>query len=268
MSQPDQIPAIRLRAIQVSGPDAIAFMQSQLTLDVAGINDSQLHPTAWCSPNGRADVVLLIGVTDDTVNLVMPEPLVAPTLKRARMFSIGREVLLNDDIAVFPADPESTGGQCGLPLAYDSGRSLRVEAVEGGSGALSDTLSPEWLSADIECGMPWTMPETASAYLPQMLGLEALGGLSYKKGCFPGQEVIARVHYRGRVKRRTAKFRLAASAPPPPGQAFSVADKPAQVLYAVTEPGTAGSVIGLAVVAAETEDNASISIGTAAGALL
>ncbi|HKL54063.1 MAG TPA: hypothetical protein VJ902_08895 [Wenzhouxiangellaceae bacterium] len=267
MSQLDHIPSIRLRAIEVTGPDAIAFMQSQLTIDVAAIADSRLHPAAWCSPDGRADAVLLIGVDGDRVWLVLPEALVAPTLKRARMFSIGRKVALERDVAAYPAVAPPSQEQQALELALDPDRSLLLGKPGDDAGNGAEGLSDQWLQADIECAMAWILPATAGAYLPQMLGLDALGGLSYKKGCFPGQEVIARVHYRGRVTRRTARFRLAADSPPPPGREFKLAEKPAQVLYAVAEPGQPGSAIGLAVVAAEAEDSAKITIGSHTGTL-
>lgn len=268
MSQLDHIPSIRLRAIEVTGPDAIAFMQSQLTIDVEAIADSRLHPTAWCSPDGRADAVLLIGVHPAGVWLVLPEALVAPTLKRARMFSIGRKITLEPDIAAFPALGAAEQEGRALPLGLDPGRSLLLGEPGDATETDQDVLPDEWLQADIECGMPWILPESAGIHLPQMLGLEALGGLSYKKGCFPGQEVIARVHYRGRVTRRTARFRLAADTPPAPGSAFELAGKPAQVLYAVVEAGKAGSSIGLAVVAAEAERDAKIDVASSSGMLL
>ena len=267
MSQLEHIPSIRLRAIEVTGPDAVSFMQSQLTIDVVAIADSRLHPAAWCSPDGRAQAVLLIGVDKESVWLVLPEALVASTVNRARMFSIGRKVTLEQDVGAEPFCATGSKKQRVLKLAVDPGRSYLLGEGGGGAGKTAASLPDEWLQAEIEHAMPWLLPETAGAYLPQMLGLETLGGLSYKKGCFPGQEVIARVHYRGRVTRRTTRFRLAADSPPLPGQEFELAGKPAGVLYAVAEPGKPGSVIGLAVVAAEGEESAEITIGRSAGTL-
>lgn len=267
MSQLDHIPLFRLRAIEVTGPDAISFLQSQLTVDVAAIADSRLHPAAWCSPDGRADSVLLIGIDKDRTWLVLPEALVASTLKRARMFSIGRQVTLEPDLPACPAVSSASQQERAMRLALDSERSLLLGEPGHGAGDEASGLSDDWLQADIECAMPWILPETARAYLPQMLGLEALGGISYKKGCFPGQEVIARVHYRGRVTRRTVRFRLAADSPPQPGLKFELGGKPAQVLYAVNELEKPGHVIGLAVVAMEAEDSAKISVGSSTGAL-
>ncbi|MEX0915686.1 MAG: hypothetical protein WDZ60_07310, partial [Wenzhouxiangellaceae bacterium] len=83
MSQLEQFPGIRLRAIPITGPDAVVFMQAQLTVDIHNIADQRLHPTAWCSPDGRVDTVLLVALEAGRVTLVMPETMVEATLKRA-----------------------------------------------------------------------------------------------------------------------------------------------------------------------------------------
>lgn len=267
MSQLEHIPAIHLRAVKVTGPDAVAFVQSQLTIDVDGIAESRLCPAAWCSPDGRVDAVMLICVEAGTVDLVLPEPLVEPIRTRARMFGIGRKIVLGEDLAVRPSGPADADPGRAIPLALDPDRSLLLDAPAGGTKDNLEPLPDAWLQADIQHTMPWLLPETAGRYLPQMLGLDALGGLSYRKGCFPGQEVIARVHYRGRVTRRVARFRLDAKSPPEPGQEFELAGKPAQVLYAVSAPDAPGTVTGLAVVSAEVEDSAEIVVGSTPGTL-
>lgn len=266
MSQVDHISAIRLRAIPVTGPDALAFMQSQLTIDIESLEESRLYPTAWCNPDGRVDSVMLISVSNGAADLVLPEPLVAPIIKRVRMFSIGRKVTLGDDVVVTPAGPAHSGELRPLALATDPDRCLLLGALDDTEHG-SESLPDQWIRDDIDSRLPWLLPETARRYLPQMLGLEALGGLSYRKGCFPGQEIIARVHYRGRVTLRTSRFRLSAESPPAPGEEFEVGGTRAQVLYAVAEPDHAKAVTGLAVVAAETGDEAEIRLGSATGTL-
>jgi len=270
MSQPEYIPTISLTTIAISGPDAAAFMQSQLTLDIEQIEQGRLYPAAWCSPDGRADIVLLVAVEDGQVTLVLPAALVETARKRAGMYSIGRRVetaKLSEQVRPAPSDlrPGRT-----LALSFEPGRSLVIASPER-SGNAADAAAPlpvEWLGADIACGMPWILPETAGMFLPQMLGLDALGGLSYRKGCFPGQEVIARVHYRGRVTRRLSRFRLQSDGPPAPGTEFEIAGKPACVLYAVADAGRHGESQGLAVVPAHAGDDAEIQIAGAAGTLV
>ncbi|MEX2497924.1 MAG: hypothetical protein WD397_03495, partial [Wenzhouxiangellaceae bacterium] len=259
MSQLEQFPGIRLRAIPITGPDAVVFMQAQLTVDIHNIADQRLHPTAWCSPDGRVDTVLLVALEAGRVTLVLPETMVEATLKRARMFSIGRKVTIEQTSSVHPAGHTSPDPDRELALAFDPARALVIDDAAENPDDRATELSAEWLQADVQCRMPWILPENAGLFLPQMLGMEALGGLSYKKGCFPGQEVIARVHYRGRVTRRITGFRLQADRPPAPGTEFELAGKPARVLYAVAGSGPATAVAGLAVVAAEARDDAEIS---------
>lgn len=267
MSQLEQFPSFRLRAIPVTGPDAVAFMQAQLTADLDGMDEDLLYPAAWCSPDGRVDSLLLVARETDRVTLVLPETLVPQTVKRARMYSIGRKVKIEDDAAVRPVGHSARTSDRTLALAYDRTRFLQMSDTPD-SAESQAPLPTEWLRADIECGMPWILAETAGAFLPQMLGLEALGGLSYRKGCFPGQEVIARVHYRGRVTRRISRFRLEPGPPPEPGAEFDLAGKPARVLYAIAVGDSHEAVTGLAVVAAEAENNAEISIGSRNGKLV
>lgn len=270
MSRDDHAPEILLATISIAGPDAVAFAQSQLTLDVEGIDDTLLHPTAWCRPDGRVDAVLLVAVEDRHVTLLLPRSLAEPALKRARMYSIGRKVEIAAGPAVRSAGPAAGAGERALALSCDAERTLILAemAHPGTAESAAWPLPPAWLRADIDCGLPWILPETAGMFLPQMLGLEALGGLSYRKGCFPGQEVIARVHYRGRLTRRLARFRLQSGQPPPPGTGIELADKPAVVLYAVARAGSNDASNGLAVVSADVEDGAEFHIAGAAGTLV
>ncbi|MBS3742934.1 MAG: folate-binding protein YgfZ [Wenzhouxiangellaceae bacterium] len=270
MSRDDHAPEISLATITITGPDAVAFAQSQLTLDVEGIDDTLLHPAAWCRPDGRVDAVLLVAVGHRNVSLVLPRSLAESAFKRARMYSIGRKVEIAAGPAVRGGGPTASAGECALALSCDSGRALILAELDNPDAAESAawSLPADWLHADVDCGMPWILPETAGMFLPQMLGLEALGGLSYRKGCFPGQEVIARVHYRGRLTRRLAGFRLRASQPPLPGTTFELADKPAVILYAVARSGSNDASDGLAVVSTDVEGGAEFHIAGAEGALV
>jgi len=254
MSQVAHTRQLSLAAITISGSDAREFLQSQLTVDVETIREGQLQAAAWCSPNGRVDAVMLVSLDQLQSTLILPETLAETVFKRARMYSIGRQV----DIAYGPevrgCQPAAAGDDArSLALALDQTRRLMIAPRETANTAENNAwpLPVDWLRADIECGMPWILPETSGMFLPQMIGLDALGGLSYKKGCFPGQEVIARVHYRGRVTRRLTRFRLQTDRPPSPGTTFELAGSQACVLYAVSSADAEGTSDGLAVVSAD-----------------
>ena len=270
MSRVEDTSRISLAAMTISGPDTSAFLQSQLTLDVERIARGQLQPGAWCSPDGRVDAVLPVALDDQHATLVAPEALIASLVKRARMYSIGRKVEIAYGPGIRAGDKATDAGDRALTLSWDPDRALFLANPEksGTPQGAAWPLPIDWLRADIESHMPWILPETARMFLPQMLGLEALGGLSYRKGCFPGQEVIARVHYRGRVTRRIARFRLQSDQPPAPGTAFEMVDTPACVLYAIASADADGTSDGLAVVAADADDEMEFSIADVAGTLV
>jgi len=259
-----------LAAMTIAGPDTSAFLQSQLTLDVESIPRGQMQPGAWCSPDGRVDAVVPVALDDQQATLVAPEALIASLVKRARMYSIGRKVEISYGPGIRGGSKTTGAGDRALTLSWDPDRAFFL-ADPKKSEALQGDAWPapvDWLRADIECHMPWLLPDTARMFLPQMLGLEALGGLSYRKGCFPGQEVIARVHYRGRVTRRIARFRLQSDQPPAPGTAFELAESPACVLYAVASADADGTSDGLAVVATDAASESAIRIADGTGALV
>lgn len=256
MSQSEPENDIALTAVSVSGRDAAAFLQSQLTLDVESVPEDRLRPCAWCRPDGRADAVMLIGRSAGQWWLILPADIAAPVAKRMSMFSIGRQVELDAGRAAVAGEGAGT-----MVLDYDAGRAVSIVEPDA-----ARPLPRDWVRRDIARGVPWLFADTRGEFLPQMLGLEALRGLSYGKGCYPGQEVIARVHYRGRVTRRTACFRLRDVPPPAPGAAADVDGDSGTVLYA-TEDADAG-VIGLVVVPAAATATGAVEVGGSAGALV
>lgn len=245
---------IELSALRVSGPDARSFLQSQLTSDVERGGEA-LRPTAWCNPKGRVEAFLLIAERDDHFDLVLPDPIAEDVLAKLGMFRIGRRVEIASAGAVVPAAPNSPGAR---QLAFDPDRALRV------AGGEVSPLPSAWLARDIECALPWILAPARGRFLPQMLGLDALGGLSYRKGCFPGQEVIARVHYRGRVTQRPARVRIV-DGTLSPGTEFGLPSGTGTILYAAA--ATDGD-IALAVVPSEAVAGERIGDVEATGELL
>lgn len=221
----------RLSSVTVSGPDAIGFLQSQMTADMDRLEPGTWTPAAWCNPKGRALAVMRVMQNGETVHLALPSPLADEVEKRLNLYRIGRNVTIS-------AGP-------------------KVEPNEDGDLELTETLAnPErlhrWLSSEIERGMPWLVTETVDRFLPQMLGLERIGGLSYRKGCYPGQEIVARVHYRGRVTQRLARFESDA-APPRPGTSITLPPGTCTALYAVESNAPDTGSTGLMVVPVNDE---------------
>jgi folate-binding protein YgfZ len=216
--------------IQAQGEEAANFLHNQLTNDVLLLPVGQARLAAFCSAKGRMQAsFVVIKIAPDTVLLVMSLDLLAQTLKRLSMFVLRAKVKLTD-----------ASGQWQLRgLLGDSARAILGDAAPWhttlADGAHAVALYPAvmgdvrvpralWL-APLDHGLPsgpqvtsdiWSWSEVMSgvtllsqplfeAFVPQMLNYESVGGVNFKKGCYPGQEVVARSQFRGTLKRRTAR---------------------------------------------------------------
>jgi len=262
MSKPDAAescdPDLTLVAIAVQGRDAGPLLQALLSADLGAMPEATLRPAALCDPKGRVQQVVLTGKRDDCWQIFLPRACGADVHARLELMRIGRDAEAQPPCPAGPATPPE-----GMALEFDRARGLDTTA------APSDSPARAWLRADIDAGLAWILPATAGRFLPQMLGLEALDGLSYRKGCFPGQEVIARVHYRGRVTSRLARFAFDAGRAPRPGAGLALDDGgTATVLYTdVPEGAAVRGGVGLAVVPAATPAGARVTAAALEGRL-
>src|SRR5690625_4864573 len=188
-------------ATALRGSDAHAYAQSQFSANADEFVSSHYSPLAWCDPKGRV-LAFMLACTDDTgISLVLPADQAETIRNRLAQFTIGRKVEvapLAPVAATFDAGP-------GVPrLSPDSPRGM----LAGKQAPDSETDSARWLHQDICAGLPWLSPATSGQHLPQWLGLEQLGALSWDKGCYPVQEIVARLHYRGSVKHGLQGLRL------------------------------------------------------------
>jgi hypothetical protein len=233
--------------IRASGDDAEAFLQGQFSNDVKALNINQAQLTAWCSPKGRVLALLLLLRDESGYNLLLPRAIIANTLKRMRLFVLRSKVVLEDvsDQFVclgcagagieqhlqqhFGAVPAAYRSQqlAGVQLTRLPGCRPRfvimgsVPAMINAWPSLSPSLSlvgdAAWQWLDIESGMPAVLPGSVDEFVPQMLNLEILDAVNFKKGCYPGQEIVARTHYLGKLKRRLYKLHSADATLPPTG---------------------------------------------------
>jgi len=235
-------------ALHLTGPDAFGFLQAQLTLDLRTLKPQMLQATAWCNANGRVAVVLLVAVSQGGYLIVIPRSLAEQTLRRIRLFRIGHNID-TQNLTIEHCQPTDENA---LLLAHSPQRALRIAPTEPVNQSLVTPAGS--LLDDMRHGLPWIVAATSDRFLPQMLGLDQLGGLSYRKGCYPGQEVIARVHFRGRVTRTMRRFHCQGVSALPPGLEFGNGNNRAMVLYsAAARPE---QVIGLAVVPADLDAGA------------
>lgn len=179
--------------LNLEGSDAHAFAQAQFTANVDDLPSEQWSPLAWCDPKGRVLAFMLAAVGDERVELLLPGTQSEAIARKLRLFTIGHKVTVSTPHAVAGAfGPHGSNRH----LATDPDRSIGASA---GAESNAEAVA-RWQHLDLCQGLPWLEPPSSGQFLPQWLGLEQLDGLSYTKGCYPGQEVIARVHYLGTVK--------------------------------------------------------------------
>jgi tRNA-modifying protein YgfZ len=240
-----------LTSIRISGPDAFAFCQSQFTADFTTIETGCWQITAWCNPKGRCLTTILARLHEDHVDLVFPRTQLV-TASRLKLYAIGRKVEFSDPLSVAGHyDSRPPDGR------LNEGRTLEI----GVDAETDDQALRAWRIADICESLPWLEPAQSGHHLPQALGLEHNKGLSYRKGCFPGQEVIARVHYLGRVKNRLLGFELSGELPDPlPADLRLESDKLTGYGELIDHIQVEAHAIGLAICPSDWPDQASIHL--------
>lgn len=246
-----------LRVLTISGPERAGFLQGQLTQDVnlAGADSTLL--SGWADARGRllfAGHLFTLGTGSDApLALLVPESLAGSLLKRMQMYVLRAKVQIEvSALAAYglyiAGSPVDAGSGQKLRISRDSTRTLLISPacdpamVDGSQQARND-----WLLADIRAGIPTISMATSGEFIPQMVNLDLLNAISFSKGCYTGQEIIARTKYLGRVKRRMLRF-SADSPPPAPGTPVHAAR------------GAVGQVVSAAATPAGCEMLAVISI--------
>jgi folate-binding protein YgfZ len=251
--------------LRIAGADAVQFLQGQFTHDVRLLADGRTQVSACCTNQGRVIAVARLRQTDEAIYALLPSDLLAKVASHLRRFLLRAkvELLQAADLhvgAVYSgpaarADVHHTFDEAALtmspvPLAgstevvtfqYAQGREVVAapaaawRAISGLSlSRPSAQAHEEWLAADIADGLPVVTAATSEQFIPQMLNLDLVDGVSFTKGCYTGQEIVARTHHLGRVKRRTMRYALPAGPVPAPLSSLLLADgtKAADVLVA------------------------------------
>ena len=245
--------------ISAHGPDATAFLNGQLTQDMLHLDGTQARLAGYCSAKGRllASFVAWRGA-DDEIALACSADLLPATLKRLSMFVLRAKCKLADAserLALYGlAGPQADAlvGSAAVAAwstaARGSARVIRLPTVDGVSRYL--WVGPEapplpalemsaWRWLEVRSGLPRIVAATVDQFVPQMLNFELVGGVNFKKGCYPGQEVVARSQYRGTLKRRT--YLLDSAAELQPGQEVFHSADPGQPAGMVVLAASAGA---------------------------
>jgi len=211
-SAPLITPLTGLSCLAVSGEDATEFLDGQLSAPIKQLTDDQAILTAWHDPKGRARTLLTVIRRADGFDCLLPQSLVADVLPKLKMYVLRSRVRIEDasdrtmiigciaggDHSTAPFIPLAGATHFGFWTGHqEKARELWQDRLEAG---FSPAGHAGWRCAEIRAGIPALAPQTSGLFLPQFLNLDRFEGLSFKKGCYIGQEVIARTHYLGKVK--------------------------------------------------------------------
>jgi folate-binding protein YgfZ len=275
--------------IRARGEDAATFLHGQLTTDFASLHAGDVRLAGFCSAKGRlqASFVAWRDAGGDVL-LACARSVLPATLKRLSMFVLRARCKLSDASAEFilqgVAGPQANTLAAGLRpwhatqgaaatvlrLPDAAGHARAWHVAPAGAAALPVSLAlPAWQWLEVQSGIPLIEAATVDAFVPQMLNLELLGGVDFAKGCYPGQEIVARSQYRGTIKRRMFLFDVGATAAA--GQEIFHSEDPAQpaglVVNAAPDPAGDGWAV-LAEVKLAALGSGTLHLGSAGGAVL
>jgi hypothetical protein len=288
--------------ISAVGAEAENFLQNQFCNDVRNISALQSQLNAYCNAKGRILAFFRLFQRDEHYYLRLPQEILEPTLNRLRMFVLMTKITLEDAsdkllrigfsgpeaeqrltklVGPAPTTVDSSSQTNGLTIIRIPGAQPRFE-IYGDEAAVKhvwEQLSADakpvgsgcWELIDISAAIPEISPGTQEAFVPQMVNLQAINALSFKKGCYPGQEIVARMHYLGKLKRCMYVAHTEDGAVPAPGDAlFAEGSESGQgvgkVVRAQANPG--GGADFLAVIEISSAEQRALHLKDANGPLL
>lgn len=253
-------PIAHLGVLTVAGVDAAKFLQGQITCNVNDITETKSSLGAICNPKGRAITTFLLVKNPDAFLMILPQELLASVKKRLQMYVLRSKVTLTDSsgelclIGLWDGSSQSdetsehrfiTSRQENIIVNLQDRRLIIAEAdnaqtlwAERLKLGFQPDNSAQWRYLDIISGIPWLTAATSEEFIPQMLNLDKLGGISFTKGCYTGQEIVARTHYLGKAKREMFLAECATVASPEPnsiiidGSSTGAEQSIGRVLYA------------------------------------
>lgn len=231
--------------LRIEGADAVSFLQGQLSSDLRQLRAARAQISSYNSPKGRMLAVVHLIADGEAILIELHRSILDATLKRLRMFVLRSKLTITDVSADVGAlgligQPAAQAlASAGLPVPgapldcrRDDARDLIVvrrlgdtprysvigprATIAALAASLGETATFDaWRRADIEAGVPVVYPQTADHFVPQMANLDLLDGIGFDKGCYTGQEIVARLHYLGQLKRRMFVCRIDGAAPAP-----------------------------------------------------
>ncbi len=202
--------------ISISGADSTEFIQGQMTQDISAIGDDEARMTAILNPQGRVMSTALIMHWDDSIILVLNKDTVDDLIVWLSRFILRSKVTvsrleahiygLNQNLADIESDSLDLEKEifCLRSIETDAERTLLITKSlhDFSKSSITTMSSRNWQLADIQAGIPIIYKENIAKFIPQMVNLDLINGISFNKGCYTGQEIVARVQHRGKIKRR------------------------------------------------------------------
>lgn len=224
--------------MQIEGPDAIKFLQGQVTCDVTLVSHQQGLYGAHCNPKGRILFSFyLFQRTNNCLWLIVPFAQLQQAIKDLQKYSVFSKVKINDISNLFPLKLVKFNNASAAELPLDqqiihqddngfirqrSGNYWEIAGIPDVNklpGDLIEADSEEWRRLDIQQGIAHVYPETRELFTPEEINYPLIEAVSFRKGCYTGQEIVARMHYKGKHKRHSYRFLLNATELPLPGTA-------------------------------------------------
>jgi hypothetical protein len=293
-------PLTDLGMIAATGDEAAQFLHNQLTNDVEHLEAAQARLAGYCSPKGRLLASILMWKSPHAIMLQLPRDIQPAVQKRLQMFILRTKAKLADasdeqvalgfsgqaaaavmakwfadlPVAPFSKVESEAGTLIRMPGASDAPRyqwittpDIAQKAWPTLTGALTPVGTHVWRLADIDAGIPQITKATQEQFVPQMVNFELIGGVNFKKGCYPGQEIVARSQYLGKLKRRMMLASVETQDVKAGMEVFSSAD-PEQPCGMVVnaEPNHQGGADCLVEVKLAALDGGTVHLGSAGGA--
>lgn len=277
--------------LRVSGEDAREFLHNQVTTDLRDITPGESRICGWCNPKGRLLALFRLSLRDESFLLRLPAPLLEAVRQRLSMFVLRSRVRLEDAgeelvmaglsgpdaqqllkarLDDVPDAPDMASQAGAVTIIRVPGPQPRFEMIAPAQDMVRlwqelaqhcrPVGEPAWELLEVLAGLPEIYPQTQEAFVPQMANLHWLHGVDFRKGCYPGQEIVARMYYLGKLKRRMYLAQIQA-APPEPGTSVlqaGASQAAGTVVRAARNPE--GGALLLAVLKVDAADSGGLSL--------
>lgn len=284
--------------IRARGADVVAFLQGQLSTDIEQLDPASTHLSSWNTAKGRVVSLIRPFRRDDDIYMALPGGLKATVLKRLSMYVLRSKVTLTDAsdefgcLGLIGDGADALFSQAGIPVPPRPNTATHTKALQVlrlfgevpryalyGPEDMLGTLKKSWESSTrpgteddwalqrILANEPTVHPETSEHFVAQMLDLDKLGGIDFKKGCYIGQEIIARAQYRGGVKRHLARAESRTAARLKPGSEIHAKGQAAPVAEVVDARLDADGVWQMLVVMQDDFQDAELVHATSSAAV-